>query len=442
MARGTIRRLVRHPVDFHLIGSYTCAMPDHLLNESVKPTPAHLRILFMSWAGWVFDFYDLILYTFLLLPLGRELGLDNVELSLVLGTSLAATAIGGVIFGILSDRYGRKSVLQWTILTYSIGTFLSGLSPNLGLLIVFRTITGLGVGGEWATGQTYVGETFPSRVRGRYGAFMQTGAPLGIALASVVGGFLAPEIGWRWTFFVSVLPALLVLFIRKSLPESDVWLEHSRRAPGGPRAAGSIDKFLQLFRRPHRRLFLLSLVLAIFDMSAYWFTYSWLPGYLQQERQFSMPKSAVWVLVTQAGGFIGYSTFGFVADRFGRRPAYSAYSLIMAVGLLMITIAWDAIAATPAVILFFMFLVGFGTGMFGGYGPLFSELFPTSVRNTAMGSAFNLARGIQFFTPVAIALIARSYGLAGGIVLAALFALLTGAWIWTFPETRGKQIEI
>lgn len=415
------------------------------LNEYEKPTRAHHQILLMSWAGWVFDFYDLILYTFLLIPIGKELHLSNVELSYVLGASLAATAIGGVIFGVLSDRFGRKSVLQWTILTYSIGTFLSGLSPNLEVLIVFRIITGLGVGGEWATGQTYVGETFHARVRGRYGAFMQTGAPIGVALASVVGGFLAPAIGWRAAFFVSFLPALLVIFIRKKLPESDIWLERKRMGVEGTGESRTIvtqNRFLLLLTKAYRKLFLLSLILAIFDMSAYWFTYSWLPGYLHQERQFSIAKSAVWVLVTQAGGFLGYSTFGIVADKLGRRPAYSIYSVVMAVGLLMITIVWETIAAYPALVLIFMFLVGFGTGMFGGYGPLFSELFPTTIRNTAMGSAFNLARGVQFFTPVAIAVIAVSYGLAGGIFVAALFALLTGAWIWTFPETKGKKLVI
>jgi MFS family permease len=421
-------------------------MTGTLLNQSEKPTGDHYRILLMSWAGWVFDFYDLILYTFLLIPIGIELHLSNVELSYVLGASLGATAIGGVAFGILSDRYGRKAVLQWTILTYSLGTFLSGLAPNLEFLVVVRVITGLGVGGEWATGQTYVGETFPAHVRGRYGAFMQTGAPIGVALASIVGGFIAPTIGWRSAFFISVLPALLVIFIRRRLPESDVWLagERLRAASGDSRRSGMSDfmeKMRLLFSVSYRRLFLLSLVLALFDMSAYWFTYSWLPGYLHQERQFSMVKSALWVLVTQAGGFLGYFTFGFVADALGRRPAYSIYSVVMALGLSMITIFWDVVAANPAVILLFMFLVGFGTGMFGGYGPLFAELFPTRIRGTAMGSAFNLARGVQFFTPVIITVIAQSYGLAGGIFLAALFALLTGVWIWTFPETRGKLIE-
>ena len=420
-------------------------MKQTLLNEYEKPTRKHFEILLMSWAGWVFDFYDLILFTFLLIPIGKELQLSNVQLSYVLGSSLAATAIGGVIFGILSDRYGRRSVLQWTILTYSVGTFLSGFSPNIEWLIVFRIVTGLGVGGEWATGQTYVGETFPPRVRGRYGAMMQTGAPFGIVLASIVGGFVEPIIGWKACFFVSILPALLVVYIRRRLPESDVWVERKKLAAGESsgvqrQTTEAVGKFLLLFSKQFRLLFLQSLVLAVFDMSAYWFTYSWLPGYLHQQREFSLVKSAAWMLVTQAGGVLGYLTFGFVADKLGRRPAYSIYSVVMAVGLVMITLLWDEIVIYPYLILSCMFLVGFGTGMFSGYGPLFSELFPTDIRNTAMGSAFNLARGVQFFTPVIIAAIAERYGLSGGISLAALFAILTGIWIWTFPETKGRRI--
>jgi len=412
------------------------------LNQCEKPTREHYRILLMSWAGWVFDFYDLILYTFLMIPIGRELDLSAVKLSYVLGTSLAATAVGGVVFGFLSDRFGRRSVLQWTILTYSLGTFLSGFSHSFLTLLVFRIVTGFGVGGEWATGQTYIGETFPPKMRGRFGAFMQTGAPVGIALASVVGGFLAPEIGWRACFWISITPALLVVAIRKKLPESDLWREKVLRPRKGTAEAPPGSPLRLLFSPRYRATFILCLVLAVFDMSAYWFTYSWMPGYLHAQRHFSFAKSAWWILVTQTGGFLGYFTFGFAADRIGRRPAYSLYSLLMALGLVMITVCWGVVAAYPPVILGFMFLVGFGTGMFGGYGPLFSELFPTAIRNAAMGSAFNLARGVQFFTPVLIATIATRYGLGGGIFLAALFALLTGAWIWTFPETRGRNLDV
>jgi MFS family permease len=311
--------------------------------------------------------------------------------------------------------------------------------------MIFRVVTGLGVGGEWATGQTYVSESFPAKVRGRYCAFMQTGAPIGIALASLVGGMIAPIIGWRACFFISILPALLVVYIRRSLPESDLWLKGKELLKQGVISARKIEtggwtKFLSLFSKTHRKYFLLALVLAIFDMTAYWLTYSWMPGYLHNERNLTLTKSALWILVTQTGGFAGYFCFGFIADKLGRRPAYSIYSIIMAVGLLMITVFWDSVVIYPVIILGFMFMVGFGTGMFGGYGSLFSELFPTSIRSTAMGSAFNLARGIQFFTPVAISLIATRYGLGGGIALAALFAVLTGLWVWTFPETRGRKL--
>jgi MFS family permease len=426
------------------------SLPDsqsQLLNECATLTSRHYKILAMSWAGWIFDFYDLILFTFLLIPIAKEYHFSNLQMSYVLGATLAATAIGGVIFGILADRFGRKPILQWTILTYSIGTFLSGLSGSFWILMIFRVITGLGVGGEWGTGQTYIGETFPAKVRGRYCAMMQTGAPLGIALASIVGGLISPIIGWRACFFISFLPALLVLFIRKDLPESDLWMRRKKVIKSGlekvlVKRNSGFQQFKELFSPANRKYFILGLILAIFDMSAYWLTYSWMPGYLHNERNFTLTKSAFWILVTQLGGFLGYLFFGYLADKMGRRPTYSIYSVIMALGLIMVTLFWDYIVVYPLIILAFMFLVGFGTGMFGGFGSLFSELFPTSIRSTAMGSAFNLARGIQFFTPVIISLIALTYGLSGGISLAALFALLTGAWIWVFPETKGKKLFV
>ncbi|KAF5073601.1 MFS transporter [Methanobacterium aggregans] len=425
-------------------------MTDLMLNQYKKTTRTHYKILGLSWAGWIFDFYDLILFTFLIIPIGTELHLSNLMLSYALGISLAATAIGGVIFGFLSDRYGRRTVLQITIIVYSVGTFLCGLSTSLESLILFRIITGLGVGGEWATGQTYIGETFPPHLRGRYGSFMQTGAPLGIAFASVVGGLLAPSLGWRTCFFLSIIPAFMVIYIRRGLPESDLWLkekeERAKRIFKGTKDGlkdkkKELNKFLVLFSREYRKEFLLALLLAVLGLSAYWFTYSWMPDYLYSQRHFSLTKSALWIIVTQIGGFLGYLSFGFVADKIGRRPAYSIYCFTMALGLVMITVLWDVVVVYPPVILTFMFLVGFGTGFFGGYGPLFSELFPTAIRNTASGSAFNLGRGAQFLTPIIIASIATKYDLSLGIFLAAVFAVATGLWIWTFPETMGRNLE-
>ena len=415
------------------------------LNEADHPSRPHFVILAMAWAGWLFDFYDLMLLSFLLLPIRKSLGLSDVSLSLLLGASLAATAAGGILFGWVADRAGRKRVLSWTILIYSLGTFLCGTAQSFGALLAFRVVTGLGVGGEWATGQTLVGETFPAKVRARYAAVMQSGAPLGIALASLVGAFLAPALaltfgpdwGWRACFFVSVLPALLVVLIRRHMPESDVWLA---------RRAGAITTERPRFgalvaSRSLVRMFLLALVLALTGMSAYWFTYSWLPKYLYDQLGFSMARSGIWMLATQAGGLLGYLSFGIVADGRGRRVAYSLYSFVWAAGLLAVTWFWSAIAAWPGLTLAFMFLVGFGTGSFSGYGPIFTEIFPTHVRNTAMGAAFNLARGAQFFTPLVITAVASRHGLAGGISLAAVFAIASGLWVWLLPETRGTVVR-
>jgi MFS family permease len=415
------------------------------LNESERPTRKHYIILGMSWAGWLFDFYDLMMFSFLLVPIKKSLGLSDASLSFLLGSTLAATALGGILFGYLADRVGRKTVLSWTILVYSLGTVGCGFARGVWLLLLFRVVTGLGVGGEWATGQTLVGETFPARMRARFAAVMQTGAPLGIALASIVGGFVEPafarafgeEWGWRGCFFLAVIPALLVVFIRRSMPESDVWAEHHRR---GEVSSERGQMSYLLGDRRLRRLFIFGLVLALTDMSAYWFTYTWLPKYLYDNLGLSMARSGLWMLATQAGGFLGYLTFGLVADRKGRRVAYTTFSVVWGAGLLAVTWFWGTIAVWPWLTLVFMFAVGFGTGNFSGYGPIFSELFPTRVRNTAMGTAFNLARGVQFFTPLIITIVARRYGLGGGISLAAFFAVFTGLWVWTLPETRGARI--
>jgi MFS family permease len=424
-----------------------------LLNESESPTRRHYSILALSWAGWLFDFYDLVLFSFLLVPIRRELGLTDNELSLLLGVSLGATALGGVVFGWLADRFGRKPVLSITIVTYSLGTLLCGLAPGFRALLLFRIVTGLGVGGEWATGQTLVGETFPAKLRGRFAAVMQTGAPVGGGLAAIVGGFVEPVLaarfgtpyGWRLCFLGSAAPALLVVAIRRLMPESDVWIASRRR----PREADEAKHpFLTALSRDRsiRRLFALGLVLALTDMSAYWFTYLWMPQYLYDKLGFSMARSGAWILVTQAGGLLGYLSFGVMADWKGRRKAYTLYSFVWAAGLFSITWFWTALAAVPAAALVGMFLIGVGTGNFSFYGPVFSELFPTAIRNTAMGAAINLARGVQFVTPLVITWVAASSsagperGLGLGISIGAFFAVATGLWVWTLPETRGTRI--
>ena len=150
-------------------------------------------------------------------------------MSIVVGFTLLSTAVGGIISGFLADRFGRKTILQLTIIVYSIGAFLCAFSWSFASLLIFRIITGLGVGGEWATGQAFIAETFPPKFRGKYTGIVQSGAAVGSILAALVGGFLAPVIGWRLSFLISVLPALIVIIIRKTLTESDLWLKNREK---------------------------------------------------------------------------------------------------------------------------------------------------------------------------------------------------------------------
>ena len=408
-----------------------------LMNEQTKLNKDHYRIFGLSWAGWVFDFYDLVLFTFLISQLQDSLHFSAEMLSFCLGVSLFATGLGGIIFGALGDRYGRKTVLQWTVIVYSIGTLLCAFSWSFYSLVLFRFITGLGVGGEWATGQIYINETFPDKLRAKFGAFMQSGAPVGVILASLVGGIISPIIGWRFTFLISIVPAIMVILIRRYLNESDVWIQNKDQYIN----KSIFQEFKQLVSKEYRKIFLMSLILCIFGMSAYWFTYSWLPSYLTQERGLALIGSTMGIILIQCGDFIGYTTFGFVAERLGRRPAFTIYSFIMAFGISMITLCWNQIVTIPDLIFVFMFLTGFGTGFFGGFGSLFSELFPTKIRNTAVGTVFNLARGAQFITPLMITFVAAYFDLSYGIAIAAIFALLCGVWIWVFPETKGTCIN-
>jgi len=405
------------------------------LCEHERPTRTHFVILGMAWAGWLFDFYDLILYSFLYSFVGPELGISRAGHAVVMGVSLGATAVGGMVFGLLADRFGRRAVLQWTILTYCAGALLTGFVQSLPQLILCRALTGIGVGGEWAAGHTLISETFPPARRGRYGALMQTGAPLGVGLAAIVGSFVTPLIGWRWTFVLSASPALLVTLIRRHMPESDLW-EESRRLRAWKPMADLREVAAGSLAWTSARAF----ILTVCNMSAYWFTSIWLPAYLREERGMSIAKSGLWILVIVTGELLGYATFGLVSDRLGRKLSFSLYASLMAVGLVMITLAWDLIAPRPALLLLFMGVVGVGTGTWSNFGPYFSELFPTYLRNTAVGAVFNAARGVQFLTPIIIERVSHAWGLSGGIALAAGFSALGALWVWTLPETRGRTI--
>ncbi len=395
--------------------------------------PVHLRIVALCFFAWIFDFYDLILYSFLLVPIARDLHLTPAESSLALGTSFAMTAAGGVLFGFLGDRFGRRPVIAATVAIYGVGTLLCAASNSLFELILFRSITGLGMGGGWAPGQSLVAESAPPERRARYAAYVQTGAPLGVLLAAAASAYVTPAVGWRLTFVLSSLPAMgVVVAVLTMLPESDVW----QRAGAGARFGLGDLRALG----PHRRVIALLFFILLLDSEAYWFTYSWMPGYLELARGLSATAAGRLMIGMQVGGVAGYFVFGLLADRYGRRPMFFVFGLVMAAGLLPPTLLWQSAATVPGAIAVAMMVAGFGTGIWSGMAPMISELLPTRSRNTALGLLLNVTRGFQFFTPIFIIAMSRRAGFGPTLALGAVFSAVGALMIWTLPETRGRVI--
>jgi MFS family permease len=413
-----------------------------LLCESPQPQKVHRKILGFAWVGWIFDFYDLLLLSYLVTSttLRQDLGLSRDQVALLLGSALGFSAVGGLLCGALADRYGRRPLLMATILIYSAGTFLSGLCTGMWTLFAARAVTGLGVGGEWAVAHALVGETVPPHVRGRYGSYLQSGAVFGRFLATVVGFSLAPWIGWRTSFMLSALPALMAVVIRRQMPESDLWQRD--RAAMRTRGFGQPLYALGRMLGPElRKVTALALLVTLFNMAAYWLKTSWLPTYFHEVRGLSGAEASRLFFVEQLGSLAGYVLFGFMSDRYGRRPTFSLFCLIKAVSLTIVTLGWRAARGSAPVLFGCMLLVGFGEGNWGGIGPLLNELFPTAIRGAAIGIVYNVARGAQFLAPLAVALVASRATFAEGIALAAAFALLAGASVWTLPETKGVALD-
>ncbi len=401
-----------------------------------------VRIWLISFLGWMFDFYDLVLFSFLLIPIGHELHLSTAQEGVLLGVALGASGVGGILFGYLSDRYGRKQIMTWTIVLYSLGTALTAFSTGPKSLLLFRFITGLGVGGEWAVGHALMAESSPHHMRGRAAAFLQAGEPVGVALAAVTGLLLAPIVGWRTVFLASSLSALVAFLVRRHLPESALWAGAERMGGGGKKEAKltAWASVSYLINKGYLPVMGKSFLLGVFKLGTYWTCYIWLPKFLQNEFHQPVARSALWILTAQLGQLLGMMGFGFFSDRYGRRVAFSAYSLVTAGALSVLVFFWQDLIGHPVVFWSTMFMLGLGSGCTAGFGALLAELFPTSVRNFAMGTTYNCARGVQFFAPVVVGGFVSVYGLTGGLGVPLVLALLTAVWVWVLPETRERVL--
>jgi MFS family permease len=395
-------------------------MSDRRATPAAAPRIA--RVYLFALLGWTFDFYDLVLLGFIKDPVAVALHLSRTEEAWLLGVALGASGVGGIAAGMLADRVGKRTMLVWTVLAYSMGSLACGLSPDAQSFVLGRALVGLGVGGEWAIGHGMLAEAVPPARRGRWAAALQSGEPLGVALAAIVGYIVLPHVGWRAVLVGSSATALLALVARRSvdLPDTPVpavafgALLHPRVAP---RLAAAW-------------------VLGVFKLGTYWTCYTWLPSFLREMHQ-PIGRSLAWMLTAQIGQLLGMLTFGAVADRYGRRPAFAAYSLLTAGALAPLALAWPRLIAAPPLFWTAMFALGVGSGCTAGFGALLAELFPTEVRGAAMGATYNLARAAQLLAPVVVQAAVASHGLSGGLGVPVVLALATASWVWLLPETKG-----
>ncbi len=399
-------------------------------------TPAARRALLAASLGWALDAFDVMLYALVLSALIRDLSITTATAGLLGSLTLIASGVGGVMFGLIADRVGRRPAMIASILVYSVFTAACGLAQSVWQLALFRFALGLGMGGEWTSGAAMVSETWPDRHRGKAVAIMQSSWAVGYAAAALFAAWILPSFGWRAVFFVGLVPAVLVLWIRRSVQESEVWLQ-SKRGASGPQSASVRDVFRGRFAGTTALLTILSSS----TIFAYWGLNLWVPAFLSlPPERGGLGLGTAWttfiVVTMQVGTFFGYVSFGYIADAIGRRKTFVFYILCAAA----LTLVYSA-TRDPWLLLGLGPLVAFfGTGFFSGFGVVTAEIYPTSIRAIAQGFTFNIGRFASAAAPFIVGSMAQEQGF--GVAFALLAgALLIGAatWIW-LPETRGRSL--
>jgi MFS family permease len=422
-----------------------------------RATPAQRRTLIAAALGWMLDSFDAMLYALVLAHVMRDLGMTQATAGLLSTLMLLASGIGGIFFGFLADRIGRKRALMLSIATYSICSFASGLSTTVLMLAIVRFILGLGMGGEWNTGATLVAETWPDELRAKAIAIVQSSWAIGYALAALVAGIVLRVANWRFVFFVGILPALVTLWIQNRVPESEMWIERRQKpeAPSAQKSPGldsaspvsstgaNSDSFFTIFRSAYLKNTLVLLLVNFFGLFGWWGLFQWVPAYLSLPvarggRGFGlMGTASLLIVLNLAGMFPGYISFGWMADRFGRRRSFVFYLFAAAV-----LIPFYAMARSQAALLVFGTVVAFfGTGFFSGSGTIGSEIFPTRLRARALGFTYTGARALSSVAPYVIGRIGDRKGLNWAFFLCAAAFLLASLMATQLPETKGKSLQ-
>jgi MFS family permease len=401
-------------------------------------TPRQWRVLVAAMLGWGLDGMDVMLYAFALTSIQKEFNFSSAQAGGLASVTLLASGVGGVLFGRIADRVGRARALVYSMLTYSIFTALTASATNVYQLLLWRSLVGIGLGGEWTAGSVLVAEEWPAAHRGKAIGIVQSSWALGYIAAALLASATIPRFGWRVLFVLGVAPALVTLWVRRSVPEPEIW--RRARATG---VVGTRIGIAQIFQGQLLRITLIASLLGSTLLFAYWGLFTWVPAYLASPVErggagMGIVRSTSWIIPMQLGAFLGYITFGFLADRFGRRPTFLAFVLSAAFCVPI----YGAYSRSAAMLMALGPLVGFfGHGYFSVFGAMLAELFPSGVRGAAQGFCYNIGRAVSAFAPATIGFIADRRGIGIALSFTAVFFAIGGMLIYLLPETKGRELE-